>query len=126
MKNESKLGNEDRTTALEDYILKGFWRGWRNYVKGIRAENERSNKRLYRVLWKFKSQLFTTEVDAFAKINGGLPKIRVAKEPKGIRLKDNRWRSIPEIWIEQKQTAQGPAGSIYIQVKDNRWITFHF
>jgi hypothetical protein len=123
---EIKLGNEDRSTIIEDFIGKEFERGWKNFVKGIMAENERSNKRLYKILWEIKGQLFTTELDAFIKISGGLPQIRISKNPTGVNVKDNRWRSFSEIWIDQKQSPEGAKGLIYIQVKKNRWLKFHY
>lgn len=103
-----------------------FDRDWKAFVKTIRQENARSNRRLYKILTEIKGKSFVQSLDKIAKKLGGLPKIRVAREPKGILLKDNRYSGITEMWIDQKQTEEGATGQIYIQVKENRWVTFHY
>lgn len=113
-------------TKDEEGFLKwsGFNAGWKNFVRTIRQENARSNRRLYKILIEIKGKSFIDSVDRLAKQKKGLPQIRISRKPEGMRLKDNRWSAIPEIWIDQKQTAEGPAGRIYVQVKENRWIHF--
>lgn len=107
-----------------------FDAGWKDFVRSNRQANSRSNRRLFRLLRKIKSGSFVHSLNQLSKINGGLPQIRIAREPNGMRLKDNRYSAIPEIWVDQKQGSMyGPnsaSGDIYIQVKENRWVYFHY
>ncbi len=104
-----------------------FERDWKNFVRLIRQENARSNRRLYKILTGIKGKSFVDSVDRLAKQNGHLPKIRITKKPEGIRLKDGRWSAIPEIWIDQKQSVQREAtGNIYVQVNENRWLKISY
>lgn len=127
---EIKLGNEDRSTILEDVIMGAFDAGWKDFVRSNRQANSKSNRRLFRLLRKIKSDTFAHSLNQLSKIAGGLPQIRISREPKGMRLKDNRYSAIPEIWVDQKQgSIYGPntvTGNIYVQVKENRWVYFHF
>lgn len=115
---------------LENWINDAFDAGWKNYVRKIRQTNSRSNRRLFRLLRKIKSDSFVHSINELSKINGGLPQIRISRRPKGMCLKDNRYSAIPEIWIDQKQgSVYGPntvKGHIYVQVKENRWVYFHY
>jgi len=52
--------------------------------------------------------------------------IRVMRRPKGIRVKDRRFKQIPEFWVEHYSTGKTIMGSICIQVKADRWIIFHY
>lgn len=131
MENDNiKLGNEDRQTELEHTLTLMTDEGWKNFIRSVRQFNSRSNRRLFKLLRKIKSESFVHSLNQLSKITGGLPQIRVARQPKGMRIKDNRYSAIPEIWIDQKQgSVYGPntvKGYIYIQVKYNRWVYFHF
>lgn len=115
----------------EEYSISfAFEEGWKNFIRASRQANSRSNRRLFKLLRKIKSDSFVHSLKQLSKITGGLPQIRVAREPKGMRLKDNRYSAIPEIWIDQKQgSVYGPntvKGHIYVQVKENRWVYFHY
>lgn len=107
-----------------------FESGWKNFIRSNRQANSKSNRRLFRLLRKIKSDSFVHSLNQLSKINGGLPQIRISREPKGMRLNDNRYSAIPEIWIDQKQGSMyGPntvSGNIYVQVKENRWVCFHY
>jgi hypothetical protein len=74
-----------------------------------------------------KGKSFVDSLKRLATHKGGLPQIRISRQPKGIRMKDNRWSAIPEIWIDQRQGADGDAtGHIYVQVKETRWVKFRY
>lgn len=117
---------EKDSTWLDDM----FDAGWKDFVRARRQANARSNRRLFKLLRRIKSDSFVHSLNQFSKINGGLPQVRVSRSPKGMRLKDNRYSAIPEIWIDQRQGSMyGPntaEGHIYIQVKENRWVYFHY
>lgn len=107
-----------------------FEAGWKDFVRSNRQANSKSNRRLFRLLRKIKSDSFVHSLNQLSKISGGLPQIRVSREPKGMRVKDNRYSAIPEIWVDQKQgSIYGPgtvSGTIYVQVKENRWVHFFY
>lgn len=111
---------------MRDFLEELFDAGWNDFVKSIRQENARSNRRLYKILTEIKGKSFVDSVKRLATEKGRLPKIRVSRCPAGIKLKDNRWSAIPEIWIDQKQTEDGAKGDMYVQVKENRWLKIHY
>jgi hypothetical protein len=99
----------------------------KRFIRSVRQENARSNRRLYKILLVIKGKSFVDSLKRLAMQKGGLPKIRISRQPKGIRMKDNRWSAIPEIWIDQKQSVErGATGHIYVQVKENRWVKFPY
>jgi hypothetical protein len=51
--------------------------------------------------------------------------IFLTRKPKGMILRDTRFKNIPELWVDQKQTGaygNGANGCLYIQIMNNRWI----
>lgn len=111
---------------MEDFIDDIFEEGWKNFVRSVRQENAKSNRRLYKILEKIKGKSFVDSVKRLATTKGRLPQIRIARKPEGMRLKDNRWSAIPELWIEQKQTEDGATGYMYVQVKETRWLKINY
>lgn len=118
---------KDEQEYSMDFI---FEEGWKIFVRANRQANSKSNRRLFRLLKKIKSDSFVHSLNQLSKITGGLPQIRVTREPKGMRLKDNRYSGIPEIWVDQKQGSiygsDTATGKIYVQVKENRWVYFQY
>lgn len=111
---------------IPDWLDDEIEKGWRSFVRSVRQENARSNRRLYKLLLQIKGKSFVDSVDRLIKNKGGLPQIRISRQPLGICLKDNRWSAIPEIWIDQRQIEEGATGYLYVQVKGKRWLKIHF
>lgn len=111
---------------MPGWLEEAFDAWWKNFVQAVRQENARSNRRLYKILEPIKGKSFVDSVKRLATGKGRLPQIRISREPKGMKLKDNRWSAIPELWIDQQQTEEGPTGHIYVQVKENRWLKIHY
>lgn len=112
---------------MKDFLEELFDEDWKNFVRGVRQENAKSNRRLFKIVEKIKGKSFVDSVNRLSKQGGRLPQIRISRKPEGIKLKDNRWSAIPEIWIDQKQSVEREAtGHIYIQVKENRWLKIHY
>lgn len=103
-----------------------FDAGWKNFVRSIRQSNAKSNRRLYKILEPIKGRSFVDSVKNLLKSQEGLPQIRISRTPIGMCLKDNRWSAIPELWIDQTQTEEGPTGYLYVQVKEKRFLKIHF
>lgn len=111
---------------MDDFLEDMFDAGWRDYVRSIRQENAKSNRRLYKLLVQIKGKSFVDSIKRLATQNGSLPQIRISRQPVGIKMKDNRWSAILEIWIDQKQTEQGVTGFVYVQVKKDRFLKIHY
>jgi hypothetical protein len=111
---------------MEEFFDEMFNEGWKQFIRSIRRENARSNRRLYKILELIKGKSFIDSVNRLATGKGRLPQIRVTREPKGIKLKDGRWSAIPELWVDQQQTDEGATGYMYVQVKNNRWLKIHY
>jgi len=115
---------------VSDFIEELFDAGWNDFVRSNRQSNARSNRRLFKLLKKIKGESFVHSLNQLSKIDGGLPRIRITRTPKGMRLKDNRYSSIPEIWVDQKQNfiygTNIVSGEIYVQVKETRWVFFNY
>lgn len=128
MENEIKLGNEDRSTPLENYIEKEFDKGWVEFVKGIIEENKASNYRLLRVLEKRQGKQFVNDAKAILKTVGGTCRIEIVRSTAGMQMSDRRWKSFPLIWVNQKQTSiyGKPEGWIYVPLDAKRFLSFHY
>lgn len=130
MENDIVLGNEDRSTPLEDYIEKEFDKGWKEFVKDIIAKNKSSNYRLLKALEKVKGKEIVSDVKAILKKVGGTCRIEVVRSTTGMQLNDRRWKSFPVIWVDQKQSSiyghNKPEGTLYVRIDDKRFLSFHY
>lgn len=120
------MTDKEEYEDLPDWIKEPFEQGLKDFVRSIRQENAKSNRRLYKILEPIKGKSFVDSVKNLLKSQDGLPQIRIARKPLGVCLKDNRWSAIPELWIDQRQSTDGSTGYLYVQVKDNRWLKIHF
>lgn len=114
---------------MTDFLEEAFNAGWRDFVRSVRQENAKSNRRLYKIIEAVRGKSFVDSLKNCVKATskGGLPQLRITRRPKGIRLSDNRWSSILEIWIDQKSNNQlGMKGAAYVQVKENRFVKINF
>lgn len=102
--------------------------GWIDFVRTIRQENAKSNRRLFKILTIIKGKSFVDSLQKLIKVGGGLPQIRICKHPKGLRMNERRYSGITELWVESYQSAgeNKMYGTIYIQVKPDRWICYNF
>ena len=102
-----------------------FNAGWDEFVKNIREDNDRCNYRLLRLVEKISGELFVTDLKILLKrVDHGM--LRVVRKPIGLELKENRFATIPKIWVDQKYIDGQTKGSICVQVKDNRWIVAYY
>ena len=114
---------------MTDFLEEAFDAGWRDFVRSVRQENAKSNRRLYKIIEAIRGKSFVDSLKNCVKSTSkyGLPQLRISRYPEGIKLKDNRWSGISEIWVDQKSNAQiGMEGAVYVQVKENRFIKINF
>lgn len=108
-------------------IDNAFDKGWRDFVNKIHKENQRSNERLFNVLEVIKGIQWVCELRNLAKNINEHSQIRIVKKPDGLVFKVKNWPTINEIWIEQKSSVEGGmSGSVYVQVKPNRWLKIQY
>lgn len=102
---------------------RAFQKGWNRYINGIQKENEKSNERLCRVLLEFKSTEFINDLRNMHNAINPFCKMRIARKPSGFFIKaDKKYPTIPGLWIDQRSNEGGMSGTVYVQVKANRWI----
>jgi len=130
MDKEISLGNEDRSTPLEDYLEKEFDKGWESFVKKIIEENKASNYRLLKVLEGVKDKQYVNDAKAILKTVGGTCRIEIVRSITGMQMKDRRWKSFPTIWVNQKQSSiygnNKPEGWLYVELDAKRFLSFHY
>lgn len=108
-------------------IDKYFDAGWKSFVKGIRAENDISNLRMFKILQKIKGPEFVADLIKFMKSTGHQHAyLELTKKPKGMLLKDSRFKTIPELMIEKYTSGSYREGKVYIRINENRWVKFTF
>jgi len=110
---------------------KEFDKGWKSFVDDVRAKNKVSNDRLLKIVEAIKGKDFVDELRGFLiSIDEEFAYLQIARKPVGMRLKDDRFELIPELWIDQRSSNMykigGIGGTICIQIKENRWLKFHF
>lgn len=130
MDNDIKIGNEERSTPLEDAIEDMFDDGWKEFVKDIIDKNKASNFRLLTVVEKVKGKDFSSDLKRILKTVGGTCRIEIVRKVLGIQMNDRRWKSFPVIWVNQKQSsiygANKPEGYLYVKLDDKRFLSFHY
>lgn len=103
-----------------------FDAGWRYFVNSIRAENDISNIRMFKILCEIKGSDFVKDLIKLMSTANKHAQLNLTKKPKGILLKDNRFKTIPEIMIEKYPSGSYRQGQIYIQIRHDRWVGFVF
>lgn len=114
---------------MRDFFEEMLDREWRNFIRWVRQENAKSNRRLYKIIEAIRGKSFVDSLKNLVKATskGGLPQLRITRRPEGIRLSDNRWSGIPEIWVDQRSHVEiGIKGAVYVQVKENRFVKINF
>lgn len=97
----------------------------KEYSKIAQDFTLKSNTRILKVFAYIKGEQFSNDLKQLSKIAGdGL--IKLAKSPKGMKIKDKRWSTIPEIWVNQKATSEGIQGEIFVQISTNKWAYVSF
>lgn len=105
---------------------KYFDAGWRDWVKSIHQQNDISNLRMFKILSTLKGNDFVGDLINLMGKKNRHAYLRLTKTSKGILLKDARYKTIPELMINKYTSGSYREGEVYIQVKENRWITFVF
>lgn len=119
-----QLREEDSFHKVLDKI---FDRDWRRFCKEVSQKNTLSNQRLFKVLVSIKGKKFVADLIklmALTKTKGRF--ISLVRQTSGVLLKDRRFATIPEWWIDQRAFEDGIAGKFYIQVRKDRWIMVHY
>lgn len=113
--------------AFYKVLDKYFDAGWREFVKGIRAANDISNFRMFKIVRNLKGNDFVKDLIAFmSSTKNKHALLELSKEPKGMKFKDARYKTIPELWIDKYPSGQYREGDVYFQIKDDRWLKFTF
>ena len=95
--------------------------GWEQFVNEIRDENDKWNFRLLRAIEKVKGELFVSELKVLLKrVDFG--KLHITNKPIGMKIGENRFATIREVWINQKIIDGVARGSVCVQIKPNRWL----
>lgn len=104
--------------------------GWKAFVDDVRARNDLSNVRTFNILNQLKGKDFVKDLKGFMRsTKTEHTRILFAKKPAGILMKDRRYKTIPELMVDQQQIiiyGDIPCGFIYIKITDNRWIKIHY
>lgn len=114
---------------MTDFLEEIFDRDWKDFIRSVQQENAKSNRRLYKIIEAIRGKSFVDSLKHCVKATskGWVPKLRIARKPEGIRLSDNRWSGISQIWVNQKSsTEMGMEGAVYVQVKENRFVKINF
>lgn len=53
-------------------------------------------------------------------------RLKIVRNSEGVLLKDSRYHEIPEYWVKKNPSGSYSDAEIYIQVKQDRWVTFSF
>jgi hypothetical protein len=106
--------------------ITGLNAGWKAFVDEMISKNKVSNNRLFRLLKSIKGSAFTRDLRSLMRVVGKGQWMRISRVPAGICLKDKRWKTIPELWIDVKSDETGGmSGFMYIQVKSERFIKIY-
>ena len=105
---------------------KYFDAGWKSFVKGIQQENDISNVRMFKILAALKGNDFVADLIKLMGKNHKHAYLELTKKPKGILLKDSRFKTIPDLMIDKYTAGSYREGKVYVQVKSDRWVGFVF
>jgi hypothetical protein len=119
----SELKEQDKFYKVLD---KYFDAGWRNWVKGIQQKNDISNVRMFKILSAIKGNDFVADLIKLMGKQNKSALLRLTKKPKGVLLKDNRFKNIPELMINKYTAGAYRDGEVFVQVNDSRWVYFVF
>lgn len=119
----SELKVQDQFYKVLD---KYFDDGWKSFVKGIQQENDISNVRLFKILASLKGNDFVADLIKLMGKHHKHAYLELTKNPKGILLKDSRFKTIPELMIDKYTAGSYREGKVYVQVKPDRWVGFVF
>lgn len=119
----SELKAQDKFAKI---IMKEFDAGWREWVKDIYQQNHISNLRMFKILNSIKGSDFITDLISLMGKKNKFALLNLTKKPKGILLKDDRFKTIPEIMINKYPSSSYREGEIFIQINAERWVYFVF
>jgi hypothetical protein len=126
MTKQERLDQLKEEEQLAKHLMKGFDRGWREWVRSIYKENDASNLRLFKVLSKVKGDDFVSDLISLMGKHNKHAKLWLTKNPNGILLNDSRFKTISQLMIEKHPSGSYRDGKVYIQVDDKRWVGFVF
>lgn len=115
--------------SFKDALDVLFDEGFKSYINSIKKENNRKNKRLFKMLAQIVNEGFVIDLKAFMKAIDRKDNLwRIVRQPVGTPFKDRRFSTIKTIWVFQKASAEDGenVGSICIQVKQDRWIKLNY
>lgn len=105
---------------------KYFDAGWKNWVKGIQQQNDVSNVRMFKILSELKGNDFVADLIKLMGKHNKHAYLELTKKPKGILLKDSRFKNISELIIDKYPSGSYREGKVFVQVKPDRWVGFVF
>lgn len=122
MKDEIKIGNEDRATGLEKAIMDIFDRDWKEFVKHIKEKNRASNYRLLKIIAEVKGLEYLNALKRLMKRVSVDTLITFSNEKSGTPFKQVEWAELGEVYFEQHSTADGMVCNVYIPIKPGKYL----
>lgn len=119
----------DELKAQEQFykiLDREFDKGWREWVKDIHRQNDVSNLRMFKILSALKGNDFVSDLIKLIGRHNKHARLNLTKKPKGLVLKDNRFKNIPELMINKYPSGSYREGEVFVQVKADRWVGFVF
>lgn len=99
--------------------------GWNQFIQTVRDNNDRCNYRLLKLVEKIKGELFVTDLKVLLnRVDYGM--LGITRVPIGVCVGENRFATIPKVWIDQRVIDGNTHGSLCIQVKPDRWIIANY
>lgn len=105
---------------------KYFDAGWKEFVKNIHARHDIANARTFRILSKLKGTDFVSDLKKLMGKKNKSALLEFSKKPKGMRLKDSRFETIPELMMNIFPSGSYRQGEVYVQFRHDRWVYFVF
>ena len=107
----------------ENIWIDPFEEDWKEFVKGIREENRKSNYRLLKVIKRVKGDAYLNSLKHVLKSAGTFHLIKFSKEKRGLIFKRPEWSGIGNVSIDQRSHAQGGMKQdIYIPLKPGKYL----
>jgi hypothetical protein len=126
MTKQERLAELKAQEQLYKVLDKYFDAGWREFVKEIHRQNDVSNIRMFKILSQLKGNDFVADLIKLMGKQNKSALLKLTKTPKGILLKDNRFKSIPELMINKYPSGSYREGEVFLQIRHDRWVMFVF
>lgn len=94
---------------------------WYDFVDEIRANNKRSNERIFKLLDK---DFVKDYKNLMSKIDQKHTLINIVKNPIGTEFEDKRFKTIPKIWVHVNTNSSG--GSLCVKITDEKYLKINY